>query len=79
MRTWKAPQATQKEKTYRPVSINFKGVMLKGKKFLEKKAAQIRIDLLKMIYEAKTGNTGGSLSCTDILTVLYYSVMKISR
>jgi len=77
MRTWKAPQATQKEKTYRPVSINFKEVMLKGKKFLERKAAQIRIDLLKMIYEAKTGNTGGSLSCTDILTVLYYSVMKI--
>jgi len=50
---------------------------LKGKKFLERKAAQIRIDLLKMIYEAKTGHTGGSLSCTDILTVLYYSVMKI--
>ena len=51
---------------------------MKGKKFLKKKAAQIRTDLLKMIYEAKTGHTGGSLSCTDILTVLYYSVMKIN-
>ena len=50
---------------------------MKGKKFLEKKAAQIRIDLLKMIHGAKTGHTGGSLSCTDILTVMYYSVMKI--
>ena len=50
---------------------------MKGKKFLEMKAAQIRIDLLKMICEANTGHTGGSLSCTDILTVLYYSIMKI--
>lgn len=45
--------------------------------FLEKKAAQIRIDLLKMIYEGKTGHTGSALSCTDILTALYYSVMKL--
>lgn len=44
--------------------------------FLEKKAAQIRMDLLEMIYEGKTGHTGGSLSCTDILTTLYYGVMK---
>lgn len=45
--------------------------------FLKKKAVQIRMDLLEMIYEAKTGHTGGSLSCTDILTVLYYGVMKV--
>lgn len=45
--------------------------------FLEKKAAQIRRDLLRMIYHGKTGHTGGSLSCTDILTVLYYGVMKL--
>ena len=51
---------------------------MKGRKFLKKKAAQIRTDLLKMICEAKAGHTGGSLSCTDILTVLYYSVMKIN-
>ena len=44
--------------------------------FLEKKAAQIRMDLLKMIYEAKTGHTGGALSCTDILTALYYGVLN---
>ena len=46
-------------------------------KFLEKKAAQIRIDLLKMIYEGKTGHTGSSLSCADILTTLFYGVMKV--
>ena len=51
--------------------------MLKGKKFLEKKATQIRLDLLKMIFEANTGHTGGSLSSTDIMTVLHYSIMKI--
>ncbi len=45
--------------------------------FLEKKAAQIRIDILKMIYEGKAGHTGSSLSCTDILTTLYYGVMKV--
>jgi transketolase len=50
---------------------------MENKEFLEKKATQIRMDLLKMIYEGKTGHTGSSLSCTDILTVLYYSVMNI--
>ena len=45
--------------------------------FLKKKAAQIRMDLLQMIYEGKTGHTGSSLSCTDILTTLYYGVMKL--
>ncbi|MFD2330458.1 transketolase [Cohnella sp. GCM10020058] len=44
---------------------------------LKAKAAQIRMDLLKMIHGAKTGHTGGSLSNTDILTALYYRVMKI--
>lgn len=45
--------------------------------FLEGKAKQIRRDLVTMIYESKTGHIGGSLSCTDIMTVLYYSIMKI--
>ncbi|MDF2939142.1 MAG: transketolase, partial [Paenibacillaceae bacterium] len=44
---------------------------------LKAKAAQIRMDLLKMIHGAKTGHTGGSLSNTDILTALYYRVMKL--
>lgn len=45
--------------------------------YLEKKAKQIRKDLVTMIYEAKTGHIGGALSSTDIMTVLYYSVMKV--
>ncbi len=40
-------------------------------------AAQTRTALLKMIYEAKTGHTGGSLSSVDILTALFYGVMDI--
>lgn len=46
-------------------------------RFLKKKAAQIRMDLVKMVYEGKTGHTGSSLSNTDIMTVLYYSILKI--
>jgi transketolase len=46
-------------------------------KFLSKKAAQIRRDLLKMIVNAGTGHTAGSLSNTDIMTVLFYEVMDI--
>ena len=45
--------------------------------FLTKKAAQIRRDLLKMIVNAGTGHTAGSLSNTDIMTVLFYEVMDI--
>ncbi len=44
---------------------------------LEIKAAQIRIDLLNMIHRAKMGHTGSSLSNADILTALYYAVMRI--
>ncbi|MFC4303829.1 transketolase [Cohnella boryungensis] len=44
---------------------------------LKAKAAQIRMNLLKMIHGAKTGHTGGSLSNTDILTALYYKIMTI--
>lgn len=31
-----------------------------------------------MAYEAKSSHTGGCLSCADILTVLYFSILKIS-
>ena len=50
---------------------------MKNIDFLKKKTKQIRIDLIKLIYDLKTGHIGESLSCTDILTVLYYSIIKI--
>ncbi|WP_297088141.1 transketolase [uncultured Draconibacterium sp.] len=46
-------------------------------KELEIKSAQYRKALLKYIKLAKAGHTGGSLSCTDILNVLYNDVMNV--
>jgi transketolase len=40
------------------------------------KAEEIRKDLLTIIYNSKAGHTGGSLSSADILTTLYFDVMK---
>jgi transketolase len=44
---------------------------------LARKASQIRRDLLNMIYTAKTGHTGSSLSSADIMTVLFYDVLHL--
>lgn len=43
---------------------------------LKRKAIEIRMMLLRLIHQAQTGHTGGSLSNTDILTALYYHTMK---
>ena len=41
------------------------------------KANEIRIDIVSMIAKAGSGHPGGSLSCADILTALYFGdVMK---
>ena len=39
---------------------------------LQSKATELRRDILRMIAEAGSGHPGGSLSCTDILTALYF-------
>ncbi len=39
---------------------------------LEKKANDIRKDIVSMIAHAGSGHPGGSLSCTDILAALYF-------
>ncbi len=33
--------------------------------------------VVEMLYKAKSGHTGGSLSVVEIMTVLYYDYMKI--
>lgn len=43
----------------------------------EKKAKEIRADILKMLYACQSGHPGGSLSCVEILMALYYNVMRI--
>ena len=45
---------------------------------LQIKSVQYRMALLKYIKMADAGHTGGSLSCTDILNVLYNDVLDIS-
>lgn len=40
------------------------------------KANALRAELLKMIHAAGSGHPGGSLSCIDIVAVLYNEVMK---
>ena len=47
------------------------------KLYLEEKARQIRIDVLKAINKAGSGHPGGSLSAADIVTALYFGVMNI--
>ncbi len=44
--------------------------------WLKEKARQLRIEILKMLYQAGSGHTGGSLSAADIVTVLYFSKMR---
>lgn len=41
------------------------------------KSNRYRKNILKYIYKAKAGHTGGSLSCVDILNVLYNHTMKV--
>jgi transketolase len=45
---------------------------------LRLKSIQYRRDLLTYIYRAGAGHTGGSLSCVDILNVLYNRVLRVS-
>jgi len=40
---------------------------------------EIKKDILKMIYLAKSGHPGGSLSCANILYILYNRVMRIDK
>ncbi|MBU0478500.1 transketolase [bacterium] len=41
-------------------------------------ATQIRVDVLKMIYKAKSAHIGASFSMADILAVLYGGIMKVN-
>jgi transketolase len=45
---------------------------------LQLKSVHLRKQTLKAIYEAGAGHTGGSLSCLDILNVLYNRILNVS-
>jgi transketolase len=44
---------------------------------LKKTALEVRKNVLRMIKAGKTGHVGGALSVADILTALYFFVMKV--
>ena len=41
-------------------------------------AKEVRKGIIESVYSAKSGHPGGSLSCADILTVLYFNQMNIN-
>ena len=47
------------------------------KKQLEITAQKVRIGIIEGVHAAKSGHPGGSLSCADILTYLYFNHMNI--
>src|SRR3984885_4271485 len=45
---------------------------------LTRKSLAYRRDVLRIIKHAGAGHTGGSLSCVDILNVLYNRILRVS-
>jgi len=43
---------------------------------LEATAARLRFHIVDMVYKAQSGHCGGSLSSADIVTALYFGVMR---
>ncbi len=44
--------------------------------FLKEQARRIRVEILRMLTEAGSGHTGGSLSAADIVAALYFYKMR---
>ncbi len=47
------------------------------RKQLKIKACKARMGIIEGVYNAKSGHPGGSLSCVDILTYLYFNHMNV--
>ncbi len=47
------------------------------KKELQKTACKVRMGIIEGVHAAKSGHPGGSLSCADIITYLYFKHMNI--
>ena len=45
--------------------------------FLTVTAREVRSRLLSMIYKAKSGHPGGALSAADIVTALYFDILRV--
>ncbi len=44
---------------------------------MEERAKKLRSEILKTIYNAKSGHPGGSLSCLELLMTLYFHELKV--
>lgn len=63
---------------YLPQSFSLKGGIVLNNDFkLEKIAFECRKSITTMVYNAKSGHIGGSLSSADIIIALYFSVMNL--
>jgi transketolase len=49
-----------------------------NKEELQRKAVQIRQDIIREIYHSGSGHPGGSLSATDIMVTLYFNEMNFN-
>lgn len=47
------------------------------KEYFRKLTREIRLTILKMIYEAGSGHAGGSLSAVELLSTLYFDKMRV--
>jgi transketolase len=45
--------------------------------FLTEKAREVRSRIVDMIYKAKSGHPGGALSAADIVTALYFDILRV--
>lgn len=44
---------------------------------LQKIATELRLDVVRMVHDAKDGHPGPALSCGDIVTALYFNILNI--
>ena len=51
---------------------------MENQQFLAERAAKMRYLLVKALHGAGSGHPGGSLSCADIMTYLYFDKMNVS-
>lgn len=69
--------ATRETGTERTIGLTNFYFTEKDVERLEEQAVQLRRDIVEMIHAAKAGHPGGSLSAVDIITALYFHVMRI--
>ena len=48
------------------------------KEELQRQCSKFRNDLIDLLHSIQTGHPGGSLSCTEILTSLYFEIMHVN-